>query len=81
MIQQSVIAPAMHLCKRLTPVGSRLRRRPDDQLPLLDLELDGAVQMALLDDGFRKPDASGIPDSYYSRFHRPSLQEDVLCLV
>jgi hypothetical protein len=78
LVQQSVIAPAMHQCKRLIPICPRLRCRPDDQLPLLDLELDGAMQMALLDDGFRKPDAPGIPDSYHACFHRTSLQQDVL---
>jgi hypothetical protein len=47
----------MHLCESLVPAGAGFGRRANDQLPLLDLQIDGSVQMALLNDGFRNPDA------------------------
>jgi hypothetical protein len=38
-------------------------------LPLLDFQIDGSMQVTLLDDGFLNPDALRIPDSYDARFH------------
>jgi hypothetical protein len=59
----------MHLREGFAPAGARFDCRANDQLPLLDFQIDGSVQVALLNHGFRNPDALGIPDSYHARFH------------
>jgi len=59
----------MHLFKCFAPTSTRFRGRSYDQLPLLDFQIDGTVQVTLLDDGFWNPDPSGIPDLHDARLH------------
>jgi hypothetical protein len=47
----------MHLREGFIPTGARFGCRANDQLPLLNFQIDGSVQVALLNDGFRNPDA------------------------
>jgi hypothetical protein len=47
----------MHLLEGFVPPGARLSCRANNQLPLLDFQIDGSMQVALLNDGFRNPDA------------------------
>jgi hypothetical protein len=56
LILQAVVPVAMHLREGFVPAGARLGGRANDQLPLLDFQIDGSVQVALLNDGFRNPD-------------------------
>jgi len=44
-----IVALPVHLFKGLTPPGPCFRGRPNHQLRLLDLELDGSTQMTLFD--------------------------------
>jgi hypothetical protein len=56
LILQAVVPVAMHLREGFVPPGARFGCRANDQLPLLDFQIDGSVQVALLNDGFRNPD-------------------------
>jgi hypothetical protein len=47
----------MHLREGFVPPGARFGCRANHQLPLLDFQIDGSVQVALLNDGFRNLDA------------------------
>jgi hypothetical protein len=74
VICQTIISMAMHLREGFIPSGAGFGCRANDQLALLDFKIDGSMQVALLNDGFRNSDALRIPDSYHACFHRaPTL--------
>ena len=73
LIGQTIISVAMHLGESFIPAGAGFGCRSNDQLALLDFKIDGSVQVALLNDGFRNSDALRIPDSYHACFHRARI--------
>jgi len=64
----------MHLLKGLMPTGSGFGCRANNQLSVLNLQIDVSVQMTLLDDRFRNPDALGVADSHDTSFHGDVLR-------
>jgi hypothetical protein len=65
---------AMHLLEGFVPASTGSRCRANHQLPLLNFQIDGPMQVALLNDGFGNPDALRIPDSDHACFQPLSSQ-------